>query len=464
MPRPRPAKEPMGHVVALAAADSLENPQATRAMHEFGAIKVNDAERDAHQVLRKHGLTAPIAIERADLGENKWVKGFPFIFFSTWVKYLLDSGRLPRQLCSCEDVQSMQIKLSEFWKRYETIYPRHKIFAMRDAGTLDLSLVIPIYSHTDEGRSYKKQAIWLLSSHGALGRGTRGWLKRKKDKVPLKRCGFGLNFCGHTWSTHFMFACMLRKCFKHNPEYLDNLVRIYAEDMERLLCEGVPFGDKVIRCCHIGTKGDLPALCRMGNMNFSFSNVPRRAQSKKPCEGICWMCCAGQERNVSAGLEAIPFEDTSGSPRWEATLGKQKSWNERPPLIHGIPLLESDLWTFYKTDVWHNLHLGLCKHWVASALVSMLENLPLGAISMDDKVQWLGGKYNEFCKRKNCTPHCEELGRETLNWPQQSACPVGAWNKGSASTHFMLFLEDLCSQWATECQADPLLQAIATMF
>lgn len=454
-------EEPMSHVVALAQAEAEENPKATPALREFGGIRPQDAEKRGNEVLEKHRLTAPIRIDGFDLDESKNVQNFPYIKFSTWVEYLLTTGKLPRQLCACVDLPSMKLKLAEFWFRYESIYPMHQIFAMRDDG-LDLSLVIPVYSHTDEGRSYKKQALWLLSTHGAIGRGTRRYLQKGKDKIPLKRCGMGLNFCGHTWSTNFLFAAMLRKVFKHHPQRLDTLVSLYAQDMEQLLVEGVAGPDGVVvRCCHIGTKGDLPALCKMGNMKFSFSNVARQAKSKKPCAGICWMCCAGQEDNPAQGISAVPFEDTSGKPVWEGSLGLQTSWDETPPILAGVPLLESEHWTFFKTDLWHNFHLGLCKHWVASSLVSCLENWPLGDISMDEKVAWLGREYKSFCLRKKVTPHCEELGRDTLNWLQASACPVGAWNKGSASTHFMLFLEDLCDRWSAECAADPLLQTIA---
>lgn len=269
----------MNYVVGLAAAEAVENPKATPALKEFGSIRARDAEGRAHKVLAKHGLTCPIEIDKVNLGEKK-LKAFPYFKFSKWVKYLLDTDRVARQLCACQSLDSMQLKLEEFWKRYETIFPTHKIFDMQRAGQLDLRFVIPVYSHSDEGRSFKKQPLWLLSTHGALGRGSRGYLKKSKDKLPLKRCGFGLNFCGHTWSTHYMFGCMLRKLFKKKPEVLDNYVSIYAKDMEDLLLNGVwdSSGTINIRCCHIGTKGDLPALTRMGNMKYSFNNAPKAAR------------------------------------------------------------------------------------------------------------------------------------------------------------------------------------------
>ena len=435
---------------------------ATPAVREFAAIRTRDAEQKAHQVFEKHGMSVPVQVEKEDVGEEKRYQAFPHIKFSSWVRYLLDSGRLSRQLCACENLEYMQVLLQEFWDRFEHIYPFHKIFAMRDAGTVDLKLVIPIYSHTDEGRTLKKQPLWLLSSHGVLGRGTRAYLRKGKHSLPLKRCGMGLNFCGHTWSTNFPFSSMHRKFFRKNPAVLDRLISIYAKDMEKLLTEGVLSSDGLVRvrCCHLGTKGDWPALVKVGNMKYSFSHVPRSYKSKTACQGICWMCRGGQEENVSENLPAIPFEETSGKPLWENSLGERCFWHTPPAMLEGVPLEVEDAWQFFKPDIWHCFHLGVAKHWVASAFVSFMETLALPQNSMEDRFGYLNSEYQDFCVRKRVSPHSEELGRDTFNWLQSSATPVGSWSKGAQSTHFMLFLEDFCKRWSSSIRGDPLLEAI----
>ena len=156
----------MSHVVALAQAEAEENPKATPALREFGGIRPQDAEKRGNEVLEKHGLTAPIRIDGFDLDESKNVQNFPYIKFSTWVEYLLTSGKLPRQLCACVDLPSMKLKLAEFWFRYESIYPMHQIFAMRDDG-LDLSLVIPVFLiQTKDGHTRSR----LCGSFQRMGR------------------------------------------------------------------------------------------------------------------------------------------------------------------------------------------------------------------------------------------------------------------------------------------------------
>ena len=302
--------------------------------------------------------------------------------------------------------------------------------------------------------------------HGALGRGTNAWLRKGKDKVPLRRNGLGLPFVGPTWSNHFMFSCMLRtKKFKKDPKVLDDLVLAFAEDMQELLLNGVTTADGriTIRCCHLGTKGDLPALAKLGRMKHTFSNCPRASTTKNPCEGICWMCLGGQEETADGSRSAVPFEEMSGQPLWEATLGQQDNWDAAPPILHGVPLVEGEQWSFFKTDVWHNFHLGVAKHWLASAFVCAIETSPfLGHLSVDDQISWLDARYKEFYKRKKISPHVTEIGRDTLSWPQSSTCPIGNWNKGAASTHFMQFLESLCTQYKTDFANDDLLDTIAS--
>lgn len=281
--------------------------------------------------------------------------------------------------------------------------------------------------------------------------GERAFLDEKKDKIPLHRSGLGLNFIGATWATQFMHSCMLRRAYKKTPGVLDQLVEVFARDMEDLLLNGISKDGCVIRIAHLGTKGDLPALSTLGHMEHTFRNAPKAAKSKKPCEGICWMCRAGSEV-----APAVPYEDFSISPLWEATLGQQEIWRgETPPILLGAPLPDDQLWSFYKTDVWHNFHMGVGKFWVAGGLVGLLENLPMwDDASMEERLQSLNTDYHSFCMRKRVTPHVEDLGRETLGWPTAGTCPCGSWSKGSATTHFMIYRN------ADACKTHPLLSAI----
>lgn len=49
------AKAPAKHVVQLAKAEVDKNPNATRAMKKFAAIRLKDAEQGVHKLLREEG-------------------------------------------------------------------------------------------------------------------------------------------------------------------------------------------------------------------------------------------------------------------------------------------------------------------------------------------------------------------------------------------------------------------------
>ena len=81
-------------------------------------------------------------------------------------------------------------------------------------------------------------------------------------------------------------------------------------------------GQQKVHMVHIGTKGDLPALQKLGKFARSFSHVPRAARARKPCPGVCHLCDAG----VEGGDRAIPFEDMSPQAAWVDTLHTRVAW------------------------------------------------------------------------------------------------------------------------------------------
>jgi len=105
----------------------------------------------------------------------------------------------------------------------------------------------------------------------------------------------GLNFAGATWATQFIFSTMIKTTYTKHPEAQDELVRLYAEDVKELLFEGITKRDGSIKVhlVHIGTKGDLPALVRLGGFERSFSHVPRQSSSRTPCKGMSSLPCGG---------------------------------------------------------------------------------------------------------------------------------------------------------------------------
>ena len=355
--------------------------------------------------------------------------------------------------------EKMQVVLGEYWTRFRELYPNHEVFTL----PCDLKRTIPFYSHSDEGRTYKSKPIYVLSVHGALGRGTSSYVRKQKHKAELSKLQMGLNFIGNTWATHMMFTSVVRQFMNERRDCLDILLDIVASDCEKLITEGVTStdGTKTVFMLHIATKGDLPALAKIGGLTRTFSHVCKASSSRTASKGICHYCKAGQERNEHGQVDC-PFEDFSLQPSWLPTMHTSDPWLGEPTLLRGIPLDRSSRAQFFETDIWHNMHLGCLKHWVACAFVSLIERLGMAPLqgSVEAKFSWLTSDFKAFCRTRKISPYLSEISRATMAFPMSSACPLGQWSKGVVSTHFCQYLETFCDRFGVGESDDVVLCAI----
>lgn len=459
------AEVPCKHIVQLVRAEVGNNRDPSRIMLQFASINPDNAEVGVRRVLKQAGMCVPVSIDKVDL-EVPALKKYPVIKISTWARYLLDTGRLVRQMVGVQSFQKMRPVLNEFWARLKALKPDHPVFRLADANELSLPSAIPFFSHTDEGRSFKHLPLLVISIHGCLGRGTKSYLQKSKHMARIPQNEMGLNFLGQTFSTNFMFACMLRTVSAEHPRALQKLFEIFAADCEWLMHRGVRStdGNRHVWLVHLNTKGDLPALVRLGGFKRSYSHVPKGQRTKKPCQGICHLCLAGQERNDREGLPAVPFEDVAMDAVWTQTINAKLPWQAEPAIIAGLELQEKDQASFFATDLWHNFHLGVGKQYVGSSFVCIVESglacLPAGAI--EAKFVYLTKLYRDFFKGKRETPFVPELSRETFIWPQSNATPGAKWSKGAATTQMMMFLDWFAKTEIVGKTEDPILLNIVS--
>ena len=429
---------------------------ACEAVRAFARVGLSNAETGCHKLFRQYGLCAPVTVERMELGEQA-LREVPFVRLSTWAKFLLDSGRLWRQMCGAKTLPMMEIMLTEFWARFRQQHPEHEVFSLM----LPMHRVIPFFTHSDEGRTYKSKAIYILSCHGALGRGTQGYLRQgDHELLPVCEQQQGLNFIGNTWGNQFIFTCVVRQQMVENPDLLDQISRIFASDARKLIMEGI-LGEDGARTymLHIATKGDLPALAKLGHFGRTFSHAPRQASSLKPCVGICHLCMAGCEEG-----DHIRFENFSMAPEWLATVESQSPWQERPPILEGLPMDFGAEAHFFQPDLWHNLHLGCLKHWLGCSFAALVENFDhpmFQGASVETKFESLTNQFKMYCRLNKISPHMSEISKQTLSWPMSTAVPCGAWSKGAVSTDFMKFLEFFMKEYVMGNTEDPVLLDVA---
>lgn len=206
--------------------------------------------------------------------------------------------------------------------------------------------------------------------------------------------------------------------------------------------------------------GDLPALSKAAGMKRSHANVPRAEKSKKACRGICWLCDAGLESTTPGG-ESHPFEDTSLDASWTTTVGRTLPWDSEPALLLGLPT-DAVRQNFFMTDFWHNWHLGLAKHFIASSLVSAIERLQCFPVaSVDGRFEWFTRDFAAFCASNRIQCYLKAISRETMSFPQGKSLPVGCWSKGSVATNLMRYLQDFCERFVERQTDDQVMLAIA---
>ncbi|CAL1137239.1 unnamed protein product, partial [Cladocopium goreaui] len=426
---------PSKHIVELAQAEVRNNPRATLGMRKLAAIRLKDAEKGVHKLLKEEGFECTVPVGKFTVRPGFTI---PYILLSSWVKYLLDCGRLPKLLVGVPTFAKMRLVLKEWWARFRVLYPDHGYFGHAERHGIPFENLVPFFSHADDGRSYKHLGIWILSSAGCIGRGTRMHVDSNRHRLPLHENAMGANFMGKTWTTQFIFTTVLKTVYTQYPNILDELTSIYAEDVKKLLFEGVlaANGRDRVYLAHMGFKADLPMLQKMGGFHRCWSHVPRQSSSRKPSEGCCHLCLGGREGNPS-----FPYEDFRPDAAWTATIYMEVPWAPDcpPKIFEGLPLSPTDQMDFFKSDFWHNWHLGMSKHFLASALVAIVESdleiLPRG--SVEKRFEFLTEMYVKFHRDRNVTPFLAEISRDSMSFPASTAAPAGATKAINIAITFM---------------------------
>ena len=81
--------------------------------------------------------------------------------------------------------------LQKFWSRFRGLYPKHNLWRDIDSGAKSADRCIPLLLHGDEGTTYRKSGVLVLSFQGVIGFGTS---KRLDDARGCMAEGIRLNF------------------------------------------------------------------------------------------------------------------------------------------------------------------------------------------------------------------------------------------------------------------------------
>ena len=147
-------------------------------------------EEIVNKVFKEYGFYYPIEIS---FETSSPLEGFPWIRPSQFLEKMGELNDLGHILGghSLEDAEGV---LVDFWCKYREIVPEHEIFTESDLGLKDLKKCIPLYFHGDEGVSYKKDGVLVLSFQGAFGYGSSQRGKEVEENYRAMGEGIPLNF------------------------------------------------------------------------------------------------------------------------------------------------------------------------------------------------------------------------------------------------------------------------------
>ena len=434
---PLPGSEAASCRSAIRAAQRVvsdlgeEVASSSTGLVDLSRCSEHHSERDVEVVTRRFQLQLPVKI--SELRKSPGVQypgGFHAIALKDWCEFLVKFNVWHVMLgLHNPDGDRERAILTEFWRKYRVLKPRHQIWDVFAKNKTDISRCCPVLLHGDEGRGRKRTPFLICNYHSFMGFGTN-LANSKRTHRSYK--GMRLNYAGTT-HVHRMFSACLPKMVRDNVA-LQDILSFLADSSVRALEDGVLDHDgNRYTMATLQVVGDWQWLAKCGSLNRSFSNVPKRPLGPASVpKGICHLCWAGR-------LE-YPFEDLSQNPKWKTTMfsPNDQPFETRPVLLR-IPHVPGEEAGLFCYDVWHGFHLGVAKTFCASAFAIMSDKMVGGAI--DARFGQLTHAYIQWCEEFHKVPYVTSITKESCGWPDRSTYPNGQWSKGHASTTFLGFIK-----------------------
>eukprot|EP00438_Fugacium_kawagutii_P024461 Skav208075 [mRNA] locus=scaffold1800:26782:28251:- [translate_table: standard] len=232
----------------------------------------------------------------------------------------------------------------------------------------DLARCVPFYLHIDEGTGLRKSAVLIVSAQTLFGQETSSRFEAEFSTGNHTAAGAAAamgrsqfhSSRGSSYKSRFLFVCLPKKYYTRKNAWIYNrLLKLLSEECLTLFADGVEVaGTRFYGVC-LGLKADQPAQAKAGCFNRSFQNLGRD-------KGCCYECLAGRT--------VYPFEQISANPRWLATIDTAVPWDPASPSpLLAIPHRLYQSATFFKRDPFHLWKQSIGGHFVASAIVMLMD-------------------------------------------------------------------------------------------
>ena len=414
-------------LTAQAVQEDIGQEQSARCgIESWAKCKADHSERDVHRVIEKQGFTLGLPLA------TMCIKGkrIPWINPRSWLEFIVRKGLWPRLAGAPDNNVSGQI-WKQFWNTYEKLHPGFQIYGLDD---IDFETTAAFAIHGDEGRTLKRQGLMVTSIQSCLG---NGFDEKRVGRVQDGTYKPRVNFVSHSYTHRFVTSVIPKHLYDSDPELFHGAMEELSISLKDLFVNGIvdPLSGKVYRVAIIATKGDAPYLSKIGKFYRSFNTQAKRGDEKKEPKGICHRCLAG--------TSAFPAEEImTQNPKWLITKGVKLPWTSVPEVLKHLMVDEADPSSFFQSDIWHTVHLGFGRTWVASVINVALEVVPRANLEL--KWNFLTQHYHAWCKQNRRQAHVSGITPHLFSYNDKTGCQ-GQWHKGALTTNFFRWLICLLS-------------------
>ncbi|CAE7762055.1 unnamed protein product, partial [Symbiodinium necroappetens] len=386
----------LAEMVSAACADVVRASAAARADgHSCEAIlkasnaPEKDSEKSLHRLFGVFGLSLPVTISWEVLQLNGKILKIPYLKPSDYLKKLLEC--YPG--CIWSDTNNPEQRCLSFWKAYYQTHPSHAVF--KKFSMDQLSHVIPLLVHGDEGTGSKKSPVSIVNWQSVWGHETDktkhlksqscfsdcsacnkysskiekcckvpdSWPKARDQSFKLTDEDFREllsqypTTSSHSFLTRHLVFVLPTYLVKKGPEVLNAALAACARDLKQLFDTGIDVRGIRFHGALLALKGDQKWHAATGRFIRSYNHLAD--VKNKP---ICHECLGGGP--------LFPFEDTSSGARWVETLFESEPWFQAGPL-ELIPFDEGMPARKYKRDLLHTFKIGLGRD-IAGSTICLL--------------------------------------------------------------------------------------------
>ena len=399
-----------------------------------------NAYRIADRLIEHHDLALPIPVQEM---QHEIVKGLHrqistyHVRPQSWISHLVAED--PRLLGGVNG--NLQENCSSFWQMYRLQHGTHAVF--QEHGD-NLSRVLPIFLHGDEGRGKRKTGYMVLSFEtpfGSTAHSNRAchcaqFMQDRPHLPTFGTCNPELvdpavvaccrkmytNYKGHSYLSRFLLFGLGKTVYKDNPHVITTLMETAARDFTELFYQGISFEGKQIYGAVVGTKGDLDFHTIYYSLNRSYSKVMVRGGAGY----ICHLCHAAS--GSFDPTDACPsFEDFSESPQWRHTLHATRPWAAEPALA-GIPFDSSGiLERALVPDTLHVIKLGLARDLIGGCVILLMRKKFFdhegSTRNLDDRLARAYSMFLLYTQVTKQRPALRGFTRQFFHYKSQSTAP-----------------------------------------